>query len=365
MPEPKGESEMASPVIRVLLADDSPTMRRALLALLSPDPRLEVIGAARDGFEVLQMARFLKPDVISMDVRMPKLDGLEATRRILEEGPCRIVIVSSQGAEDETGLSFNAICAGAAEVFGKPTAKESAHLGAWGKKLADLLVQVGRMPLRPAAPRGSDIPLPGPVRRAELEIFGLAASTGGPPVLREILGALGSGLPVPLLVAQHIAEGFTGAFQKWLSGVSPLPVEMAREGESPRPGRVYLPPDGRHLEMEGKLFRTPRSSGGYCPSGDRLLASLARSFSAKAGGAVLTGMGEDGGRGLLELRRAGGTTLCQEPSSCAVYGMPRFADELGAAELSLSPEKIALYLRRACRPGAPDQETDGAVSGLK
>ncbi len=338
--------------VRVLLADDSPTMRRALTMFLSQDPRLEVIGTARDGEEVLQMARFLKPDVISMDVQMPRLDGLEATRRIMADCPCRIVVVSSHTEDAEMNLSFNAIQAGALELFDKPQAGAPPDLGAWGKKLSDLVARVAEMPLGLTGKSGPSVPPTLATNLVPLEIFGLAASTGGPPVLAEILEKLPADTSLPILVAQHMTEGFTRGFRRWLSQVSHLPVDIAEAGQKPMPGRVYLAPDGCHLEVENGAFKTTRSTGGYCPSGDRLFHSLARSYRSKAGGAVLTGMGEDGGRGLLELKKAGGVTLAQDEASCVVYGMPKFARDLGAAQQCLTAEQIALVLKRLCSTNA-------------
>ena len=333
--------------IRVLLADDSATMRRALTTLLSQDPRLEVVGTARDGEEVLQMARHLKPDVISMDVQMPRLDGLEATRRIMADCPCRIVVVSSFTEDAEMNLSFNAMQAGALELFGKPQSGAPADLSAWGRKLSDLLARVSEMPLSLSIRSGSAENPALPAPKSQIEIVGLAASTGGPPVLAELLEKLPADLPVPLLVAQHMTEGFTGGFRRWLSQISPLPVEIALEGTRPQPGHVYLAPDGCHLEMAGGAFKTPRRTDeSACPSANRLLKSLAKEYGAKAAGVVLTGMGEDGGRGLLELKQAGGVTLAQDEASCVVYGMPKFAKDLGAVQQSLTPEQIAFVLRR-------------------
>jgi two-component system chemotaxis response regulator CheB len=335
--------------IRVLLADDSPTMRRALTVLLAQDRRLEVVGTARDGEEVLQMARFLKPDIISMDVQMPKLDGLQATRQIMDSCPTRIVVVSSHSADAEMNLSFNAVQAGALEIFAKPTVSTPAELTAWGGQLADLLVKVVEMPLRlvPSAGSASSVvldPLPFPI-----EIFGLVASTGGPPVLVELLGKLPAALPIPLLIAQHITQGFTDGFQRWLSRSCHLKVETAQAGQRPKPGHAYLAPDGRHLEVEKGVFKTENPTVGFCPSGNRLLSSLARNYGSRAGGAVLTGMGEDGGRGLLEIKQAGGITAAQAESSCLVYGMPRFAHQSGAAQRMLSPDELALLIVGLCQ----------------
>jgi two-component system, chemotaxis family, protein-glutamate methylesterase/glutaminase len=335
--------------IRVLLADDSATMRRALTMLLAQDPRLEVVGTARDGEEVLQMARFLKPDVISMDVQMPKLDGLEATRQIMDSCPARIVVVSSHSADAEMNLSFNAIQAGALEIFAKPSVSSPAELTVWGNHLADLLVKVAEMPLKLIQPSGapSSVALDPPA--FPIEIFGLVASTGGPPVLVELLSKLPAKLPIPLLIAQHITQGFTDGFQRWLSRSCLLKVEVAEAEKRPQPGHVYLAPDGRHLEVEKGVFKTQNPTIGFCPSGNRLLSSLARNYGSRAGGAVLTGMGEDGGRGLLEINRAGGVTAAQDESSSLVYGMPRFAKESGAAQRILSPDELALLIVGICQ----------------
>jgi two-component system chemotaxis response regulator CheB len=337
--------------IRVLLADDSPTMRRALTMLLSQDPRLEVIGTARDGEEVLQMARFLKPDVLSMDVQMPKLDGLEATRQIMAACPCPIVVVSSHTQDAELNLSFNAIQAGAVEITGKPKTTSEEGLKEWGRSLADLLVKVSQMPLKVPGRPGPKLMAP-KTEGHPVEVFGLAASTGGPPALAELLRHLPAQLPIPILIAQHITEGFTVGFQKWLGQSCALGVEIAGDGKSLSPGRVYLAPDGCHLEVERGRLRTPRQTGGVCPSGDRLFRSLAKSFGAQAGGAILTGMGEDGGRGLLELKEAGGVTLAQDEASCVVYGMPNFARGLGAVGEVLSLEGMASVIGGLCKPGA-------------
>jgi len=267
-----------SQVIRVLLADDSPTMRRALTMLLSQDSRLEVVGTARDGEEVLQMARFLKPDVLSMDVQMPKLDGLEATRQIMAACPCPIVVVSSHSEDAEMNLSFNAIQAGALEMTGKPKTTSEEGLREWGKGLADLLVKVSQMPLKvPGRPPGRKFAAP-KTEGVQVEIFGLAASTGGPPVLAELLRNLPVGLPIPILIAQHITEGFTGGFQKWLGRSCALPVEIAEAGKNLSPGRVYLAPDGCHLEVEKGCLRTPPPKGRLLPFGGPIVPFVGESF---------------------------------------------------------------------------------------
>jgi two-component system chemotaxis response regulator CheB len=183
----------------------------------------------------------------------------------------------------------------------------------------------------------------------EVEIFGLVASTGGPPALVGILGALPRTLRIPLLVAQHMSEGFTPGLLRWFNQSSPLPVEQARDGGACRPGHVYLPPDGHDLEVdEHRLLRVPRANGIHRPSGNRLLLSLARAFGGRAGGVVLTGMGDDGAQGLLAIRNAGGPTFAQDEATSVVFGMPHAALDCGATSTTVPLEAVAPTILRHC-----------------
>lgn len=330
--------------IRVLLADDSPTMLDALAACLADEASIEVVGRARDGMEAVEKAIALRPDVITMDVLMPRLDGLGATAAIMAEAPARILVVASVTEDRQQDLSFRAISAGALEVIPKPGA--GTPLPLWGERLAAAVRLMSEVPVvrrRRLPPRGGP-QLHG--RGGQLDAFGLAASTGGPPALADLLSALPGDLPVPVLVAQHLAPGFTTGLVRWLSEVTPLQVRVAGAGEAARPGVVYLAPDACHLEIDAEgLLVTARGSGaGHCPSGDRLLTSLARAYGARCGGAVLTGMGEDGARGLLEIRRAGGLTFAQDEESSVVFGMPGAARALGAVDQLVSIPTLAAVL---------------------
>ncbi|HYZ87976.1 MAG TPA: chemotaxis-specific protein-glutamate methyltransferase CheB [Myxococcales bacterium] len=332
--------------IRVLVADDSATMRSALISIFAREQDLRVVGEARDGFEAVEKARELRPDVITMDVNMPRLDGLGATAAIMAEAPARVLMVCAVSEERQLDLPFRAMAVGALEVIAKPdpTAPE---LNGFGRRVAEAVRLMAEVPV---------VRRHGPLRRpvahdstARVCGIGLVASTGGPPALSVVLRSLPPDLPVPVLVAQHIAAGFTPGLTRWLSELSSLPVRAARDGEIAGPGRVYFAPDGCDLELspDGRLH-TPRSDGLHSPSGNRLLHSLARSLGSRAAGVVMTGMGDDGAQGLLAIRHAGGAAFAQDEATSVVFGMPAAARNCGAAETLLPLEDIAPMLAGLC-----------------
>ena len=296
--------------IQVLLTDDSPTMLQVLTRLLSAQPDVTVVGTARDGEEAVALARSLKPDVITLDVQMPGMDGLAATERIMAESPCRILMVS--GAPD-TDLSFRALQAGALEVIAKPQGSPE-DVARFGVRLLSAIRLLAEVPLVIRRGEGHATP-PSLPPGARVAAFGLAASIGGPTALAALLWLLPRSLPYPLFIAQHITPGFTVGLHRWLSSLSPLPVEIARPGEHPRAGTVYLAPDGHHLRVgaQGELV-IEKASGTTFPSGDLLLASLSRAYGSHAAGAVLSGMGEEGGVGLMAIKRATATPAADPPT---------------------------------------------------
>jgi two-component system chemotaxis response regulator CheB len=326
--------------IRVLIADDSPTMCNILSSLLAKASDIEVVGSARDGEQAVDMAKELRPDVITMDVQMPRMGGLEAIERIMAAAPSRILAVCSVDDRD-VELSFRAISAGALELVAKPQPGAGYDLDAWGKKLVEAVRLMAEVPVvrRRAAFTADTAPR---LASGPIEAIAIAASTGGPQALVTILAALPATLPVPILVAQHMAPGFVSGFVRWLEQVTPMKVVMSRSGERSRAGHVYLPPDGHDhtVGRDGTLSVTP-SSDLHCPSADRLLTSAARAYGPRAAGLVLTGMGDDGARGLLAIHEAKGVTLAQDEESSVVYGMPRAAVELGATTVQLPLSAIA------------------------
>jgi two-component system chemotaxis response regulator CheB len=335
--------------VRVLIADDSATMCNVLSSLLGKDPGIEVVGCARDGEQAVAMAETLRPHVITMDVQMPRMSGLEAIERIMANAPSRILAVCS--VEDrEVELSFRAISAGALELIAKPQAGPGHDLAAWGRKLVESVRLMAEVPVvRRRTQLAPDRPIS--VRRGSIEVIAIAASTGGPQALVTILSAMPANLPVPILVAQHMAPGFMGGFVRWLEQVTALRVVLSRSGDTCRAGHVYLPPDGHDhaLGPHGLLVVSP-SSDLHCPSCDRLLGSVARAYGSRAAGVVLTGMGDDGARGLLSIQEGSGVTMAQDEPSCVVYGMPRAAVELGATTVQLPPPAIANELLQMVAP---------------
>ena len=338
-------------MIRVLVAEDSAVTREYLVYLLGRDPGLEVAGAARDGQEALDEAKRLRPDVILMDVHMPRMNGYEATRRIMEEAPVPIVMVSASLSMDETAMTFQALQAGALTVAEKPPGLDHPDHAAVARRLVETVKSMAEVKVvrrwprreRPALP-----PRPARPSSRKVQLIAIGASTGGPAALSEILRGLPGDLGVPVLVVQHIAAGFVPGLTEWLEKQTPLTVKLAEAEETARPGVVYVAPDGWQMgvtkDFRIRLTKAP-SLNGFCPSVDYLFRSVAEFHGHSAIGVLLTGMGRDGAEGLLHLRQAGGVSIVQDEESSVVFGMPGEAVRIGAAEFVLAPEEIAGAIR--------------------
>jgi len=352
----------------VLVADDSAASRALICGILDADPDLEVVGQATDGLQAVDLADRLAPDVITMDVDMPGVDGLEATRRIMAAAPRPIVLVSGVFVPDLAN-SFRALEAGAVTLLEKPGRPGSP---AFGREAAELVATVKLMAgvklVRRSRPRPADGPpaappgpAPLPVARptGPLQVVALAASTGGPPALAQILRMLPAAWSVPVLVVQHIGAGFDVGLARYLDDCCALPVVLAQDGQALRGGRVHVSPADRHLGVAGGPRLTVTAGGpidGYRPSANHLFRTVAAVFGPGAAGVVLTGMGRDGADGLLALRRAGGLAIAQDEATSTVYGMPRQAVLRGATDAVLPVEDIA----RALVARVPTGPTAGA-----
>ncbi len=340
--------------IRVLIAEDSPTVRQQLTRLINDTQGLQVIGEARDGAEAIQLTESLKPDVISMDIRMPVLDGLEATRRIMARHPTPIVMVSGL-LDSEINLSFQALEAGALAVVGKPPARSEASYEARGRQLVTTLAAMAGVSVVRRWERAEEVPVV-PVSRPQptpnFDLIAIGASAGGPSALNMLLGALPASFPLPLLVVQHMPEEFIPGLARWLAESTGLKVTVAEQDMPLAGGHVYLAPGSKHLSVtriaSGLTAQLTPNTGQqrYCPAVDVLFDSVAAVCGGRGVGIILTGMGDDGASGLLRLRRAGGRTFAQDRAGCTVFGMPAAALERGGVEQMLSLMQLADALQR-------------------
>lgn len=329
-----------SDIIRVLVVDDSATMRALIRAALGRRPDLEVVGEAGDPLEARQAIRALNPDVITLDVEMPNMNGLEFLERLMRLRPMPVVMVSTltQRGADAT---LAALELGAVDCVGKPT---NLHDDSF-ERLADTVAAAARA--RPVRHEGGAPAAPVETCSPGGSIVALGASTGGVEALLTVLSAFPANCP-PTVITQHMPPNFTTSFAARLDRVCAPTVSEATDGAELRPGHVYIAPGGlRHLEVRrlGERMSCRLSAGdpvtGHRPSVDVLFRSVAAAAASRAVGALLTGMGRDGALGLLEMRRAGAVTIGQDESTCVVFGMPRAADEIGAVERQLPLHRIA------------------------
>jgi two-component system chemotaxis response regulator CheB len=336
--------------IRVLVVDDSPTSRLLLVEILRADDEIDVVGQAADGLEAVEMVKRLHPDLVTMDVQMPRLDGFAATKRIMVEAPTPILITTSVDPR-ALSVSLEAVRVGALAVQAKPGDPRAAEFDGEAR---DLVRQVKAMaqvkvvrhyerePAREAAPASSVV-----LNDVHTEVVAIAASTGGPAAIHRILTTLPADFPVPILVVQHISRGFSRGFASWLDQASPLRVKLGEEGEALRPGFVYVAGDDRHLSVSPSRkihLSTAEAVGGFRPSGTVLFESVATAFGREALAVILTGMGRDGVDGLRAIRQTGGRTVAESAGSAVIYGMPAAAVDAGLADFVLPLDQVCAAL---------------------
>ena len=334
-------------MINVIVADDSATARFLLRSILEADGDMRIIAEAHDGGEAVALVERDRPDLVIMDVHMPVVDGLEATKQIMIKAPTPIIIVSAVTRRD-VDLSLSATHAGALLALPKPQnvagagfEERAAELRAMARAMAH--VKVVRHWSQHASVQSSS-----PPRRADAaakpELIAVAASTGGPPALRRLLMDLPRTLPVPILIVQHIARDFTAGFAEWLAGSCALPVKLAVDGERLTPGVVSVAPDNVHLGItrDGRISLSSEPPiAGFRPSATHLFESAGRAYGPRLLAIVLTGMGSDGAAGLEVARAAGAYVIAQNEATSVVYGMAAEAVRRGAVDVELPIERIA------------------------
>ncbi|MGE5503594.1 MAG: protein-glutamate methylesterase/protein-glutamine glutaminase [Actinomycetota bacterium] len=344
--------------IRVLIVDDSALMRQMLTSILSSDPAIDVVGSAPDPLVAREKIKALNPDVMTLDVEMPRMDGLAFLEKVMTLRPMPVVMVSSlteRGAE----VTMKALELGAVDVFCKPADSASGGLAAQGKDLIDKVKAAAGARVRalgdharPATPKLAVTQ----IYKSTDRLVAIGSSTGGVEALRDVILALPADAP-PIVVTQHIPPRFSTSFAQRLDGLASVRVKEASDGERIVAGHVFIAPGDRHLairrsgaQLVAHTFDGPLCSG-HKPSVDVLFRSVAEACGSNAVGVILTGMGRDGAEGLLEMRNAGANTLGEDESSCVVYGMPKAAFELGAVERELPLSRIAEEILRLCRAG--------------
>jgi len=341
---------------KILIVDDSATQRQVLREMLTHDPDFQVVGEAADGMEALELCHQLKPDLVTMDIQMPRMNGYEATRRIMSETPRPVVVLTSSFSDRMLGISFKALDSGALMVLGKPAGlsipqEEKDHLLGQLKAMAGVKV-VGRRWNRLDRPQHHRaVPQVSPMRAGgRVELICLGASTGGPPAVQGILQGLSPQATPPIALVQHINLGFVDSLARWLSETTGFKVEPARPGVRLQAGKVILAPESLHLTvLKGGMVRLVDADpvDGHRPSVTALFRSAA-AYGSSAVGVLLTGMGRDGAQGLLEMKEAGAWTIAQDRATSVVYGMPGEAVALGGATEILPLGSIAGRIGKIC-----------------
>jgi len=341
-------------MIKVLIVEDSPVMQELLFYTISKDPEFQIVGLAENGEEAIELSAKLNPDIIAMDWYMPKMDGLQATRRIMERNPKPIVIVTASLSTKNVMFSFGILEAGALAIVKKPPSVAHPDYKSIAKELTQTLKLMSEVKLVKRISRISNIPeqIKPPINKinktgSDLQIVVIGASTGGPLAIQKILSGLPNDFSVPLLIVQHISNGFVGGFVEWLNKTTNFQVHMASQGEYPLPGHCYVAPDGFHMGVENgpKIVLSNHGlENGLRPSVAYLFRTAAKVFGSKSIGVLLTGMGRDGADELKLMSDYGAVTIAQDKESSVVHGMPGEAIKLNAADYILPPDGIIATL---------------------
>ncbi|WP_018123668.1 protein-glutamate methylesterase/protein-glutamine glutaminase [Desulfovibrio oxyclinae] len=332
-------------MVKVVVVDDSAFMRKAISTMLSKDPEIQVVASAKNGQEGLEAVRQFDPDVVTLDIEMPVMDGLTALRRIMMEMPRPVLMVSSlttEGAES----TLKAMELGAVDFIPKQLSKVSLDIIKIEKDLISKVKSVARRKLRPVPTRNAAAAKPAPKEmpkrpaggKVARDVIAIGVSTGGPPAVQKVLSRLPADFPASIVIAQHMPGAFTGPFAKRLDGVSKISVKEAENGDVLKPGHAYVAPGGMHLTLDQKVSQinlvvsSEPADALYKPSANVLINSVATAVGRRGLGVILTGMGSDGAEGIRDLKAKGGRALAQSDATCVVYGMPKAVVDAGLAD---------------------------------
>jgi two-component system chemotaxis response regulator CheB len=345
---------MSKPPVRVLVVDDSALMRKLIPQMLAADTSIEVVGTAMDGAFCLKKIEELKPNVVTLDLEMPGMNGIDTLKEIMRRQPVPVIVFSSHSTEGAS-VTMKALGLGAFDFVTKPK-DASAHMAETARELIAKVKAAAECKLKPRMRAG--IPAR-PEKGASAagspsKVVAIGVSTGGPQAMEYLLSQLPGDFPGAIVVVQHMPEGFTDMFARRLDEICPLHVKEAQSGDVLQPGRVLISPGSRHLKVKrlpmgdiGVLSDEPRVNG-HRPSADVLLRSVAEEFKAQAVGLLMTGMGDDGAEGLGAIKREGGMTIAQNEESCVVFGMPKAAIERGYAIRVVGLEVLGATLLTLC-----------------
>jgi two-component system chemotaxis response regulator CheB len=346
---------MVSHPIKVLIVDDSPLATELLTRIIHSDPDLKVIGCVDSGERALNFIKWEIPDVITMDIVMPKMDGFETTRRIMQTTPIPIVIISACFKGEDVQKSFEAIDAGALDILEKPPGPQDPDFDTLAKRIlksiktvagTKLIARHYSQPHSLSKPKLPDSEAASSL--SQIEAIAIGSSLGGPHALRTIFKELPAQFRLPIFVVQHISPGFAPGFTEWLGEHTPLHVKLAQKQEIAQSGCIYIAPDHHHLEIHrGHLIclATTPPERGLRPAVGHLFRSMAKTYGAHGMGIILTGMGRDGVEDLLLMKQSGALTVAQDKESSLLFGMPKEAIAIGAAQRILSLQQIAELLK--------------------
>jgi two-component system chemotaxis response regulator CheB len=335
---------------RVLIAEDSIFIQKVLVKIMEADPELQVVGVAKDGKAAVEMTRILHPDVITMDIRMPVMDGFQATRLIMTENPTPILVVSSSVHAEDLRISFNAIQAGALDIMEKPRgnlAGDYYHLGQEIIRKVKLIagIRVFRH-LSPKFRGDAAANQQKMIAKTRNKGVAIGASTGGPSALFQVITSLNPDFPAPVFVTLHISEGFGKGCADWLNRNAKVEVRIPADGETIQPGVVYFAPDDRVMRVANRTsisVEGDKMDRSVMPI-DAMMDSFAGAYGQNGIGVLLTGMGNDGARGMARLKRVGGKGIAQDEETSVVFGMPKEAIAMGGVDVVLPVDRIAAQI---------------------